>query len=271
MTFLSYSSMSTYEECPKKYYFQRVLRLKRDDDTRRFLHGGLVGKVIELWYQGQHYKDGQNARQWLHDNLEPIYKSDPDLQKDRRKALWENFGEEQAMIDSCHPMLDTFLDLAKEHRLIAPVVKPEMEMTHKYGGDRVINGRLDIWVPKESKPGIVDFKATARKQATPDQLLFYVLLSKHTRKASPAIAFMYLKLGQMDWIDYADADVDALEQRIHGVFDKIDRQEFPAKPGNACYFCKYKADCPDYRKSQQKILPEHARRSEGDFGIKEVF
>lgn len=256
MTILSYSSFNTFQECPKRYWFERIQRLKRPEDTKRFIHGSLIQKVVENWYnQKKFLLPGKEPRQWLQDNLIPIYNQDPDILKDRAKAKWESPEEEDRMLENCRTMLDTFVDLVKEHRLLASDQRMEMELSCELAPSRKLTGRVDFWFPKNDGVHLLDGKATARKIPGPEQLLIYVLMAQKSRGVLPKVGFLYYKLGYVEYHEYTEQVLKDMLDRLHDTFDQIEKGNFPAKPGNPCYFCKYKGDCDDYKKMQHDKLP----------------
>lgn len=267
MAFLSPSSFKVYGECPKQYWYSKVMRLKRPLDTKRFIHGSLIQRVIELWYLGEKYKEGATARQWLHDNLRVVYDTDPDIIKDKVKARWDSLADEEAMLAGCHPQLDNFLNLFKEHKLGSRTHKLELNLSCDLGKGRKVSGRADFWIPKEDAVYLIDGKATAKKIGSWDQLLFYALMAFKSRGILPKIGYLYYKLGYLEMCEYTEADLLDAERRLNDTFDRIENNEFPANVGNACYFCQYKGDCAEYK---EKYTPAAIKREAGDWSTREI-
>jgi hypothetical protein len=81
----SYSAGNTYDQCPYKYYLQKVIGWKEKDNKGRFL----FGRALEEAIQYHHEHNGEGAvedfqKRWL------VHKDDRDISYTKTEKDWEN-------------------------------------------------------------------------------------------------------------------------------------------------------------------------------------
>jgi hypothetical protein len=84
----SYSAGNTFDQCPLKYYLQKVLGWKEKDNKARFA----FGKALEIAIQHHHENDGQGAvdrfvKEWA------VYKDNKDLQYTKTEKDWTQLNK----------------------------------------------------------------------------------------------------------------------------------------------------------------------------------
>ena len=254
---LSYSAFKELEDCSKRYYFNRIAKLSKEEDTSRYIHGTVIQSVIENWINKGEHLNPKTARKWLKDNLETTYLTIPD----RHKAKWKTPTDEGKMLDVCRTALDVFVDGVNEWKFLTKNTRCEIEVGGDISPTRHIWGRVDFWIERRDElPFILDGKATAKKIPSNDQLIYYALATNKSRGFMPKLGFLYYKLGKLDMVDYSTQDLNALEERIHESFQVLETEAWKANPTNEnCFFCEFKESCQEYKdtvgKKYQKADP----------------
>lgn len=209
----SYSSLKLYDNCPKRYFHQRVTK-----------------EVVDTG--GEASKNGER----IHKFLEMRLKQEEELPQEVSKyealcqAVESQVGSGQLLIEQ---------ELTLNNRL-----RP----TTWFADDAWIRSKLDVLILKSSTAVVMDWKTGKRKPDTFQLDLFAAQVLLHFENVNKVkSSFIWLVDNKTDGDTYTREDLPKL---LLGVFTKIRRIEqsqsmdvWPAKPSGLCGYCPCKSFC----------------------------
>jgi ATP-dependent helicase/nuclease subunit A len=235
---LSYTAISAYEECPYRFYMERVLGLPRSGESRgelgdyergtpsareeRSARGAAVHALLE-WSQANGWKEPAAdlaERHALAAGLEPA-RTDPA----------ELLGPVREWLSS--PLLrDTIVPAAR--------VRAEVPLLLGVGGT-VLRGSIDLLVEREgASPLVVDYKTdrlggdspTDRAAHYGTQRAIYALAAARALGASEIeVAYVFLERPEEPVLTTLDATaMEAGRERLATTIARISAGEFPVAP-----------------------------------------
>lgn len=203
----SFSSLTAYETCPKRFQLTRILKKVSEPQTEATLHGNRVHKALEE-YVGGKAKLPESMEQYrpVADKL----KATPG-----EKLLEYKFGLTKALTPT------TF-----------------------FGSDVWVRGVLDVCISRESEAIILDYK-TGKRKVDADQLKLFAgaALSLWPYVSKVKTGYIWLQTGQIDQQEFKPEDRAEIFQdfahRVHRMEQSEKSGDWPAKPSGLC-----KAWCP---------------------------
>lgn len=220
---LSASSITTYEMCPKMFkfeYIERMLPLPSD--------ALLIGEMVHL------------ALKYFHQNKDPYQEIKNKLLKPVTKEGIDKFGQIRKLVDAYiqNPIKDETVEFEKRFRI--PLEKLEIPLT----------GIID----RQTQDGIIEYK-TSNQDYTQEQI------DKHIQGTIYAYAYEYLmkKEGKITFCilnkkEYkvqilttrrTKKDFEELFKRTKTTYNCIKEENFEPTPGNQCYWCGFRLECPN--------------------------
>ena len=211
----SYSAIKLYENCPLRYYRQRILREVKDEDNQYTIYGSRVHEALEKRLRDNEELPKDSA------HYEPLIQSiekavgDGELYVEREMTLNEN-----------------------------------LEETGWFDADAWFRGKLDVLIAKGTTAVVMDWK-TGKRKPDFDQLEMFALL---TWKIFPEVdrvkaSFVWLKDMAMDHEVYRREQSNELWAkhmgRIRRIYDSLENDNWPARPSGLCRFCPCQSTC-DY-------------------------
>jgi CRISPR/Cas system-associated exonuclease Cas4 (RecB family) len=211
----SFSSIKMFENCPLRYYHQRILKTVVDQGGEASIHGERIHKFIEERLKGtatqEHIEDIMN--------LEPVIAS--------IKAVAEG-GE-----------------LGVEQQL---TLTAELTPTQWFAKDAWIRSILDVMVIKGSTAMVLDWK-TGKRRPDWTQLELFALqvFAHHPEVNKVTTGFIWTKELATDKETYHRDGSDKLWAklltRIHRIEQAAEQNVWPAKPSGLCNYCPCKSFC----------------------------
>lgn len=232
---LSYSAMSTFNQCPLKYKWQYIDRIKVPP-TQDLFFGSLIHSILEYAL-----KNSQT--------IQPIdklieyytYRWNPAVFKDEVSAK-EYFDSGMEMLKTFHssykPGLTTILNIEKFFEIPwqGHVIVGKIDRI-----DRLPTGELEIIDYKTNKklPGEDDFKFDL-------QLPLYHWAAKIIWNDADKIklTLYFLRYNKKLTPDNLKS-LDQLQKYILDTISAIQSSRFKAKPSALCGWCEYLSRCPD--------------------------
>lgn len=250
----SFSSLETYQECPRKYMYQKILGLSKDES----------GTALALGNGVHHALQDLNG-QWQETGNVP----GPDAIEAALEVHW-NPGEFE------------FRELSRQLRLRASAMikryyaweaanglgrRPigiEQRISDTHDKHR-LTGFIDLIVEdKQGNREIVDFKTGSPDQYKPAeslQLFLYcrALANSEPSRPVPTAAYVALKQKEDKGFKVGEAFVPGKQHRstgfetgpgaplgevISGLLNGILANDFHPNPGDACTFCRFRWMCP---------------------------
>ena len=263
---LSPTQITTFLACPRKWYYEYVLRLPVPDKFA-LVRGTVVHSVCEEFF---HWRP---APGWT---LEELVENMTDLAHSLLKESWANekvaerFGNERwdetkAMIDrflqlrrwKMEPVFDKYKDASKAWNF----TKPKFREHHVVDEELGVQGYIDAVI--ENEPGdvvLIDYKTSSLFRHTISeehevQLYIYALLYEKATKVRPRyVSIEYLLYGQTVNYPIKPHTIDETRKLIEDIRSKTESKEISDYQPNTGY--KFCAWC-DFRSTCQGKEPVH--------------
>ena len=230
---LSASSIKTYEQCPRKWYFTYVTKEPKKDWPHLAL-GNFVHKVLELFHE-RVMNEGAPTDLW------------GALLSETCKKVVGDFKLSKEHKVSSKDMLNKYLALIKAKP--PDVVSNEQNFSIQLTEDTLIRGFIDR-IDRDVERGydIVDYKTGKSKYLDEFQLLVYGLYLLETYPDLLHFRGTYIALVEGPKIityTFTKTDIERCREDILLVADKIrnDRTWEP-KPQFLCSYCDFESICP---------------------------
>ena len=254
----SYSKLSLYEECPLKYKFKYIDKIK-EEPKYYFAFGSAIHAALEFMYAVkappfptveevcEAFRREWGRKSYLEKGYRTQRKSDEDFEKGlvMLKAYYEHNRARLAP-----PFLVEYSTDVEADGLLVRIIADKIE----YQGE----GRLLI----------TDYKTGKDVKREPAQLYMYQKIAELDPRLKEKIAEQYgervssVRIGQMLYyhvptnkeyhFDRADdREIGTFWERVLGVADSIRGLKFEPTPGERqCAWCDYKSMCPAYMGGQ---------------------
>jgi RecB family exonuclease len=208
----SYSSITLYENCPLRYYRQRILKDVVDGGGEASKHGERVHAFLENRLKGT------DLPQEII-NYEPLCKS--------VERIASN-GE---------------LHIEKEL-----VLNDNLTPTGWWDADAWLRSKLDVLVITGNDAVVMDWKTGKRKVDFFQMQIFAAQVFKHYPQVQRVkTSLVWLKTMEMDTEVYNREDVNTvwaeIMKRIQRIHTSLEHDNWPAKPSGLCRFCPARHDC----------------------------
>ena len=210
----SYSSIKLYENCPLRYYRQRIVKDVTDPGGEASKHGERIHAFLEGRLKGSGL-DAEVAQ------YEPLCASVEKLAKQ---------GE---------------LHIEKELVLTENLVP-----TGWWDSDAWLRSKLDVLVVIGADAVVMDWKTGKRNADQFQMQMFAAQVLKHFPDVQQVkTSLVWLKTMEMDTEVYNRADINTvwaeIMKRIQRIHRSVEHDNWPAKPSGLCRFCPCRHDC-DY-------------------------
>jgi len=246
---LSFSKFSTYEQCPKQFWYQHVLNaLPANQEKSALYKGSTFHTIIEDSAKRQ--KDG---------NMDDITKllSELEIQWDPKKYLTSSVKKEQQDRKSLTPALESYQKWSSSNP--NEIVALELKFTTYIGGFK-INGSIDrVEKTPEGEYVVIDYKTGGTKKtkseinaANSPQLNLYSLAIKENPdygKLPVKAIFFYVEKPEGEQLFEYKVDPEKIQEVksiLEGYVEAIQEKKFDATPGMfTCKFCEYSDICEE--------------------------
>lgn len=207
----SYTALSTFEQCPKKYYELRVAKRFKDTLSKEAELGVKIHKAVENYARG--------------------------------------VGAYPAEVESAKPLVDRLLD-THGARLVEQKlgVTYDFKPTEFFGRDVWYRGVVDFAIIGEDKAIVVDYK-TGKRRDNPDQLALMsaAIMAKYPQVQETRTMYLWLKTAEVTPQTYTRADAiwPDFVQRYARMVHAHEKGNWPARPSPLCAWCPV-TDCPHW-------------------------
>lgn len=203
----SYSSLTSYETCPRRYYLTKVTKAIKEPQTDATIHGNQVHKALELYVAGT---DALPEKYAAYKPVADKIRATPGVKRLEYKfALTESLRE-----------------------------------TEYFAKDVWLRGVLDVGITRPKSVIVLDYK-TGKRKVDGDQLRLFAMasLALWPHVDTVRTGFIWLGTGQMDTQTYTRADQQEIHQEFSARVHRIERSQFnedwPPRPSGLC-----RAWCP---------------------------
>lgn len=224
---LSYSRLSTFEQCPAKFDYLYVTKSCKDKGSEATEYGTRVHEVLELHGQGRH------------DLIKPT---------EENKRTLKQWG----------PLVDKLLARNGtkyfEHQM---AVNEQLQPVDWFAPDVWIRSIADVLVIDGETAYVIDWKAGKVKDNPTQLQLFAAMVLWHFPEVNTVkTSFVWLKYQDVSKSHYERRFLDALWRaiapRFHKVHETIELGVFPTKPSGLCTpWCPAHAICPGARPARR--------------------
>lgn len=212
----SYSAIKMYDNCPYRYYRQRILK-----------------DVVEE--SGEATKYGER----IHEFLEKRLKGTP-LPKEAERY--------ESLCQSVETMA-TGGELYIEHEL---VLTENLTPTTWWAADAWLRSKLDVLVVTGDTAVVMDWKTGKRRVDSFQMDLFAAQTMKHFPQVHKVKScLVWLKTMEMDTELYTRININErwaeIMGKINRIYQSLEHDNWPAKPSGLCRYCPARHDCDDAR------------------------
>ncbi len=242
---LSYTALSTYEQCPLQYKFRYVDRL--DWEPRPALSFG---------------ESLHSALEWLYSQQTPHLPELPSL-LDKLDELWVSEGysspeEEERYREHAREILSEFYRSNSGSFRLPASVEQQFQIDM---GDFLLTGKIDrLDRHPDGTYEIIDYKTNRRipplsRLANDLQLPIYQLASSRLWGIRPGkLTFYYLIPNQrFTTRPWSEDRLREVEDRLRRAAEDIRSGVFHPRPNPLCGWCDFSAQCPSHRSSEDGL------------------
>ena len=210
----SYSSIKLFENCPLRYYRQRIKKEVVDEGGEASKHGERIHAFLEARLKGS----GMNPETAQY---EPLCAS---VEKLARQG-----------------------ELLIEHEL---VLTENLTPTGWWDADAWLRSKLDVLVIIGNDAVVMDWKTGKRNADQFQMQMFAAQVFKHFPDVQRVkTSLVWLKTMEMDTSQYNRIDINPIwaevMKRIQRIHDAYEHGNWPARPSGLCRYCPCRHDC-DY-------------------------
>ena len=243
----SISKLQTFNQCPKKYLYTYVYRIPTKPKAY-FDFGTSLHTVLEEF----------NFKQLKHLSEEISYAKLIKLLKEKWISKgYESKSQEEEYFKKGVEILRKFLEqqiklLNQNHATILKEKNFTIELTGKDNKPKKIRGIIDRIDRVGDNLELLDYK-TSKTMERDEQVLknpqlhLYAKACKDLYKQYPKkLGLWYLLHNKIKTISFNRNTLQKLEQNLIETIDKIEKEEFKAKPSHFnCQFCDFNTICED--------------------------
>lgn len=208
----SYSSIKLFENCPLRYYRQRITKEVKDEGGEASLYGERIHALLEKHLKGADIDKEVAAYEPLCASVMRIAHGG-DLHIEKELVLTEN-----------------------------------LTPTGWWDADAWLRSKLDVLVIKDSTAVVMDWKTGKRNADQFQMQMFAAQVFKHfpdVRRVKTSL--VWLKTMEMDTNQYNRGDANSIwaevMTRIQRIHDAYDHGNWPARPSGLCRYCPCRHDC----------------------------
>jgi hypothetical protein len=246
--YLSYSGRECYNSCPKKYKFRYIDKISCQSDPRNSFLGSAIGTIFEWFYRDKIWnkKDPKSSAISL---IDPAIKK---ISKDSNFDVTHDRSFYNSLLDDLKFLIPPAIDNIRKHRLLSSNTTVEHKLDVVYKGEEhefIIGGRADfVHSFTREDVWIVDGKATKKKSADYDQLVWYSIQHYLKYGVLPKrIGFFFYKFpdNPMKWVVLDESLLKSSLKNTEEAVRKINLGLFKASTSGHCYLCDYKNSCEE--------------------------
>jgi len=234
---LFYSTLSSFETCPKKYYYDFVAKRPRDLNVKTLL-GTMIHRTLELAV-----KRHSGAHNLL--KLKQIYEEVVD-------AYPYNISREFADRDEAWNLLSNYIiiDSGREGDILFAERSLKTEL-----GSYTVAGKLDRIDRLNEKLLIIDYKTGPEMEPGHDlQSGIYMFLARQTYQHTPiSFAYYFLRTGRVRKFGLRDDTLRRTRDRILRIAREMEISRFRPKQGLHCAWCDHQEVCPAWKGEKRGI------------------
>ncbi|MDQ5882963.1 MAG: nuclease family protein [Patescibacteria group bacterium] len=268
---ISYSSLETFENCPLKYKYSEIDKIK-EPKTKEAVFGNYLHQVLKWFYQQDpHFPTLEGLIEYYYNHWPAFAKTSgnkpPPVKTTTSKlkienSLWQDENEEKAYFQEGLRMLEqyykfnfppktTILDLETRFEAVVD------ETPDQPGGKHILTGVIDrIDKLPDGSLEIIDYKTGKRmpSQKEVDSNLQLALYALGLKRKWPKVdleqlrlSLYFLKFNEKIETKKTEEDLIKTQQKIINLIHRIQTSSFEPKASPLCNWCGYRPICPIWR------------------------
>lgn len=209
----SFSSIKLYENCPLRYYHQRVIKSVVDKGGEASQYGERIHKFLEL-----------------------------------RLAEDQDLPQEAAHYEKLVQSVETIAAKGELHIECEMTLNQDLKPTGWWDQDAWLRSKLDVLIECGNTAYVLDWKTGRRRPDFSQLELFALQVFAHCPEVDEVSStFIWLKDMAMDKETYTRKQSAAMWQgmlaRIRRIEQSLEKENWPAKPSGLCKFCPCRHLC----------------------------
>ncbi|WP_122263115.1 RecB family exonuclease [Ornithinimicrobium cerasi] len=264
---LSPSRAADFMQCPMLYRFRVVDRLP-EEPSAPAARGTLVHAVLErLFDLPSPERTLDAAAQLVPGEWARMLEAEPELAS--LVAAAEGTPSPEVWYAEAVTLLERWFGL-EDPTTLEPAER-ELYVEARVG-ELVIRGVVDrLDEAPDGRLRVVDYKTGRAPSELFEgralfQLKFYALALWRARGVLPSrLQLVYLRDGQVLWIDPTERDLEATERKIQALWEAIELAahsgDWRPSRGRACSWCSFRAVCPAWGGTPPELPDDAARRA----------
>lgn len=239
---LTHSRMCTYDSCPKKYFYEYILKLAPEPQYPAYgLLGSKAHKILEDFYRNVTIPCDPDET--FNDLLGKLYAYGFENTIDYR-------GNMLMGIKNFFNMEVSRYNNLEDKELFVPRHN-ELYLKSKIG-EIPFSGRVDaIYEEPDGRLTMVDFKFTNKNTIGADQVqqaTIYLTLLKNAMDIDVDVCeFWFLRHSPykkaVKQVKITDNHIKTVEHKVYNAVQEIEKMNFPRKQSYLCRFCGYEGIC----------------------------
>lgn len=261
--YLSFSQLSSFNDCPYKYRYSYVLKIPIKGKCF-FSFGETMHSVMQKTFELAEERNGLGQADLFKSPAGPAKKSEEvDIKLEEMLEIYarnwidnwyESDEQKQKYKKLGKKIIKEFHKIHNKNWPKTLLLEKGFNLKIKVNNDiyslKGIIDRVDM-IGDEVK--IVDYKTGKPKKKlmanNKNQLLIYQMALQDVFKYKvKALSFYYLEDNSEVEFLGSEKELDTVQEKIVSVIKDINRGEFPSRPGPLCAFCDYKDIC-EYKKA----------------------
>jgi len=212
----SYSSIKLYENCPLRYFRQRIIKDVVDEGGEASKHGERIHKFLEDRLTGS------------------------------------DLPHEVASYEPLCKMVERLAANGELHVEKELVLTDELTPTTWWAPDAWLRSKLDVMIIRGDTAIVLDWKTGKRNPDFFQMQIFAAQVLKHYPDVHKVVTILtWLKDMSQDFEYYNRENINkswtTIMEKIRRIHDSLDHDNWPARPSGLCRFCPARHNC-DYAK-----------------------
>jgi hypothetical protein len=212
----SYSSIKLYENCPLRYFRQRIVKDVVDE-------GGEASKY------------GERIHKFLEDRL-----------------TGSDLPHEVASYEPLCKMVERLAANGELHVEKELVLTDELVPTTWWAPDAWLRSKLDVMIIRGDTAIVMDWKTGKRNPDFFQMQIFAAQVLKHYPDVHKVVTILTWLKGMSQDFEYYNRETinkswTTIMEKIRRIHDSLDHDNWPARPSGLCRFCPARHNC-DYAK-----------------------
>jgi hypothetical protein len=208
----SYSSIKLYENCPLRYFRQRIIKDVVDEGGEASKYGERIHAFLEKRLKGAEIEKEVAAYEPLCQSVERLAQGG-ELHIEKELVLTEN-----------------------------------LTPTSWWAPDAWLRSKLDVLVLRGADAVVMDWKTGKRNADQFQMQMFAAQVLKHFPEVQRVkTSLVWLKTLEMDTEQYNRGNINAVwaevMKRIQRIHDSLEHDQWPARPSGLCRYCPCRHDC----------------------------